>query len=121
MPVAEMEQQRLSFLYELYKRSEGDPRHGVPYEELVEALGVGEPLTKRIQHDLQQEGLVELTSIPHITQVGRTVMDHKQRGGSHQTIGITHPGVQLIEAIVSQLSHGGVRKAMRAGEAVWEG
>ncbi|MGH8057939.1 MAG: hypothetical protein ACREOH_12000, partial [Candidatus Entotheonellia bacterium] len=108
MPLDEMEQQRISFLYELYKRSEGDPCHGVPYEELVEALGVGEPLAKRIQRALQQEGLVELTALPRITNVGRTVIGHKQRGGSQHTIGITHPGVRIFETILSHLSYGGV-------------
>ena len=105
IPSEEMDQNRLSFLYELYKRSEGDPRHGVPYEELVEALGAGEPLLKRIQRDLQHEGLVELTSLPRITNVGRSVIDHKHRGGSHLTIGMTHQGVRLMEGILSNLSH----------------
>lgn len=105
IPFEEMEQNRILFLYEIYKRSEGDPRHGVPYEELVEALGGGEPLLKRIQRDLQHEGLVELTSIPCITNVGRTVIDHKHRGGSHHTIGMTHQAVRLIEDILSNLSH----------------
>lgn len=118
MPLDEMEQQRISFLYELYKRSEGDPCHGVPYEELVEALGVGEPLTKRIQRALQQEGLVELTALPRITNVGRTVIGHKQRGGSHHTIGITHPGVRIIETILSHLSYGGVHGSIRASGVV---
>jgi hypothetical protein len=36
VPYEEMEPQRLAFLYELYKRSAGDPRQGVPCEELVD-------------------------------------------------------------------------------------
>jgi hypothetical protein len=34
MPFDEREQERLSFLYELYKRSAGDARQGVPYEDV---------------------------------------------------------------------------------------
>lgn len=104
-PFEEMEQQRLAFLCELYKRSEGDPRRGVPYEELVDALEFGERVTKRIQRDLQHEGLVELTALPQITNVGRTVMDHAQRRSSRQTIGMTHHGVRLMEDILSNRSH----------------
>jgi hypothetical protein len=71
-----MEQERLSFLYELYTRSAGDARQGIPYEALIDALGFGEALTKRIQRELQLEGLVELTTVPRMTTVGRPVMDH---------------------------------------------
>jgi hypothetical protein len=69
MPFDEMEQERIAFLYELYKRSAGDARQGVPYEELSDALRLGEALTKRLQRDLQLEGLVELTTLPRITHV----------------------------------------------------
>jgi hypothetical protein len=97
--------QHLTFLYELYKRSAGDTRRGIPYEELVDALGFGERITKSIQRDLQQEGLVELTSLPQITNVVRTVIDHEHRRSSRQTIGMTHHGVQLLEDILSNRAH----------------
>jgi hypothetical protein len=42
-PFDAMEQERLSFLYELYKRSAGDARQGVPYEALIDALWCGKP------------------------------------------------------------------------------
>jgi hypothetical protein len=106
-PLEEMEQERVAFLYELYKRSAGDSRHGIPYEELVEALGFGESLTKRIQRELQQEGLVELTSLPWITNVGRTVIDHAHRRSRGQTIGMTPHGVRLMEDILSNCAHTG--------------
>jgi hypothetical protein len=105
MPFDAMEPQWMTFLYELYKRSAGDPRQGVPYEELVEALGFDESLTKRIQCALQQEGLVELTAVPQITNVGRTVMDPAHRQGCRQTIGMTPHGVQLMEDILSNRAH----------------
>jgi hypothetical protein len=76
----------------------------VPYEELVDALGFGERVTKRIQRELQQEGLVELTSLPWITNVGRTVIDHAQRRSHPQTIGMPPHGVRLMEDILSNLS-----------------
>jgi hypothetical protein len=47
-----MEPQHLTFLYELYKRSAGDARRGIPYAELVDALGLGERITKGLQRDL---------------------------------------------------------------------
>lgn len=105
IPVEAMEQERISFLYELYKRSAGDARQGVPYEELVDALESSESSTKRIQRDLQLEGLVELTVLPRITYVGRTVMDHEHRHNRHQTIGMTPQGVRLMEDILANLSH----------------
>ena len=100
-----MEQERLSFLYELYTRSAGDARQGIPYEELIDALGFGEALTKRIQRELQLEGLVELTTVPRITTVGRPVMDHEPRHRCHQTIGMTPQGGRLMEDIFANLSH----------------
>jgi hypothetical protein len=100
-----MEPQPLMFLYERYKRSEGDARRGIPYAELVDALGLGERITKSIQRDLQQEGLVELTSLPQITNVVHTVIDHEHRRSSRQTIGMTHDGVQLLEDISSSRAH----------------
>ena len=78
---------------------------GVPYEELVDALGFSERVTKCIQRDLQQEGLVELTSLPRITNVGRTVIDYEHRRSSRQTIGMTHHGVRLMEEILSSCAH----------------
>jgi len=105
IPFAAMDQERMSFLYELYKRSAGDARQGVPYEELIDALESSESSTKRIQRDLQLEGLVELTVLPRITYVGRTVIDHEPRHRCHQTIAMTLQGVQLMEDILANLSH----------------
>jgi hypothetical protein len=105
IPLEAMEQERLAFLYELYTRSAGDARQGVPYEELIDALGFGEALTKRIQRALQLEGLVEPTTLPRITYVGRPVMDHAPRHRGHQTIGMTPQGERLMEDIFAKLSH----------------
>jgi hypothetical protein len=99
-----MEQERLAFLYELYTRSAGDARQGIPYEALIDALGFGEALTKQIQRALQLEGLVELTAVPRMTTVGRTVMDHAHRQHHHQTIGMTPQGMRLMEEILTNLS-----------------
>jgi hypothetical protein len=94
-----LEQERMSFLSELYIRSAGDARQGVPYEVLIDALGFDERVTKRIQRALQREGLVELTDVPLMTTVGRTVMDHAQRQTHQQTIGMTLQGMRLMEDI----------------------
>jgi hypothetical protein len=99
-----MEQDRVAFLYELYTRSAGDARQGVPYEELINALGFDERLTKRIQCQLQREGFVELTALPQMTTVGRTVMDHTRQPHHQQTIGMTPRGMQLVEDILTNLS-----------------
>jgi ribosomal protein S19E (S16A) len=92
-----MEQERMAFLSELYIRSTGDARQGVPYEALIDALGFDERVTKRIQRALQREGLVELTDVPRMTTVGRTVMDHAQRQTQQQTIAMTPQGMRLME------------------------
>jgi hypothetical protein len=105
MAFAAMEQERLSFLAELYTRSAGDARQGIPYEELIDALGFGEALTKRIQRDLQLEGLIELTTLPRMTTVGCLVMDHAPRHRCQQTIGMTPHGMRLMEDIFAHLSH----------------
>ena len=94
-----MEPEHMTFLYELYTRSAGDARQGVPYEALIDALGFDERVTKRIQRELQQEGLVELTTVPQMTTVGRTVMNHAHRQSRHQTIGMTPQGGRLMEDI----------------------
>jgi hypothetical protein len=94
-----LEQERMAFLYELYTRSAGDARQGVPYEALIDALGFDERVTKCIQRALQREGLVELTDDPRMTTVGRTVMDHAQRQTHQQTIGMTSQGMRLMEDI----------------------
>ena len=94
-----MEPERMAFLSELYTRSAGDARQGVPYEALIDALGFDERVTKCIQRALQREGLVELTDVPRMTTVGRTVMDHTQRQTHHQTIGMTPQGMRLMEDI----------------------
>ncbi len=77
---------------------------GVPYEELIDALGFGQALTKRIQRALQLEGLVELTTVPRMTTVGRPVMDHEHRHRCHQTIGMTPQGMRLMDDILTHLS-----------------
>lgn len=100
-----LEPQCLAFLYELYTRTEGDARHGIPYEELVDALGFGERVTKSIQYDLQQEGWVELTFLPRITNVVRTISDPKHCRSSRQTIAMTHYGVRLTEDIFANRAH----------------
>jgi hypothetical protein len=99
-----MEPQRLTFLYELYKRSEGDARRSIPYEELIDVLGFSEALTKRLQRVLQQEGLVELTIVPPMTHVSRPVMDHEHRHSRQQTVGMTPQGVRLMEDIIAKLN-----------------
>jgi hypothetical protein len=94
-----MEQEQMAFLYELYTRTAGDARQGVPYEALIDALGYDERVTKRIQRELQREGLVALTAVPQMTTVGRTVMDHAHRQHHQQTIGLTSQGMRLMEDI----------------------
>ncbi|MDQ3830308.1 MAG: hypothetical protein M3361_13620 [Candidatus Tectomicrobia bacterium] len=74
-----MEPGQMAFLYELYTRSAGDARQGVPYEALIDALGCDERVTKRIQCTLEQAGLVDLTTVPPMTHIGRPVMDHAPR------------------------------------------
>jgi hypothetical protein len=96
-----LEQERMAFLSALYTRSAGDARQGVPYEALIDALGFEERVTKGIQRALQREGLVELTDVPQITTVGRTVMDHAQRPTHQQTIAMTPQGLRLMQEIVA--------------------
>jgi hypothetical protein len=95
-PLEAMEPECLAF-HALYIRSAGDARQGVPYEEMVDALGFDERVTKRIQRELEREGLVELTAVPQMTRVGRTVMDHMPRQHHQQTIGMTPQGMRLME------------------------
>jgi hypothetical protein len=94
-----MEPAHLAFLYELYTRSAGDARQGVPYEALIDALGFDEHVTKRIQRALEREGLVDLTTVPPMTHMGRPVMDHTPRHRRQQTIGMTPHGMRLMEDI----------------------
>jgi hypothetical protein len=94
-----MEPEHMAFLYELYTRSAGDARQGIPYEALIDALGFDERVTKRIQRDLQREGVVELTAVPPMTTMGRTVMDQAHRQHHQQTIGMTPQGMRLMEDI----------------------
>jgi hypothetical protein len=94
-----MEPGQMAFLYELYTRSAGDARQGVPYEALIDALGFDERVTKRIQRALEREGLVDLTAVPPMTTMGRTVMDHGPRQHHQQTIGMTPQGMRLMEDI----------------------
>ena len=101
IPFDEGEQERLTFLYEIYKRSAGDARQGIPYEVLIEALGFDERVIKRIQHELQQDGLVELTAVPQMTTVCRPVMDHIHRQHHQQTITLTQQGVRLLEDVIA--------------------
>jgi hypothetical protein len=51
MAFAAMEPERLAFLSELYTRSAGDARQGVPYEALINALGSGSwrTFSRRVQ------------------------------------------------------------------------
>jgi hypothetical protein len=97
MAFAAMEPERLAFLSELYTRGAGDARQGVPYEALIDALGFDERVTKRIQRELEREGLVELTAVPRMTTLGRTVMDHAPRQHHQQTIGMTPQGMRFME------------------------
>src|SRR5918992_5708652 len=92
-----MEPEHMAFLYELYTRSAGDARQGIPYEALIDALGFDERVTKRIQRELQGEGLVELTTVPPMTHMGRPVMDHAPRHRRQQTVGMTPHGMRLME------------------------
>jgi hypothetical protein len=96
-----MEPEHLAFLYELYTRSAGDARQGVPYEALIDALGFEERVTKRIQRALEREGLVDLTTVPPMTHMGRPVMDHAPRHRRQQTIGMTPQGMRLVEDLLA--------------------
>jgi len=94
-----MAPEHMAFLYALYTRSAGDARQGVPYEALIDALGYDERVTKRIQRALEREGLVDLTTVPPMTHMGRPVMDHAPRQHHQQTIGMTPQGMRLMEDI----------------------
>jgi hypothetical protein len=96
-----MEPEYLAFLAELYTRTAGDARQGIPYEALIDALGFDEAVTKRLQRTLQREGLVELTTVPAMTHVGRPAMDQARRYSRQQTIGMTPQGVQLMEDLLA--------------------
>ena len=96
-----IEPERLAFLYVLYTQSAGDARQGVPYEALIDALGFSEALTKRLQRELEQEGLVELTTVPLLTHVGRPVLDPTHRYRRQQTIGMTPEGGRLVEDMIA--------------------
>jgi hypothetical protein len=97
MAFAEMAPERLAFLSELYTHSAGDARQGVPYEALIDALGFDERMTKCIQRALEREALVDLTTVPPMTHMGRPVMDHMPRHRRQQTMGMTPQGVRLME------------------------
>lgn len=101
MSLESMEPERRAFLCELYTRSAGDVRQGVPYEALIDALGFDEAVTKRLQRALQQAGLVELTTVPPMTYVGRSVVGQAHRYSRQQTIGMTPQGVQLMVDILA--------------------
>jgi hypothetical protein len=96
-----MEPAQMAFLSELYTRSAGDARQGVPYEALIDALGFAERVTKRLQRALQWEGLVDLTTVPPMTHMGRPVMDHAPRQHHQQTIGLTPQGMRLVEDLLA--------------------
>jgi hypothetical protein len=101
IPFDEGEQERLTFLYEIYKQSAGDARQGIPYEVLIEALGFDERVIKRIQRELQRDGLVELTAVPQMTTMCRPVIDHVHRQHHQQTIALTQQGVHLLEDVIA--------------------
>ena len=101
MAFAAMEPGRLAFLSELYTRSAGDARQGVPYEVLIDALGFDERVTKRIQRELERERLVDLTTVPPMTHMGRPVIDHAPRHRRQQTIGMTPQGMRLMEDLLA--------------------
>jgi hypothetical protein len=94
-----MEPEHMAFLDELYTRSAGDARHGVPYEALIDALGFDERVTKRIQRELEREGLVDLTTVPSMTHMGRPVMEYMLRQHHQQTISMTPQGMRHMEDI----------------------
>lgn len=98
-PWEDMAQERIAFLYALYTRSAGDARQGIPYDELIDALGFGEAVTKRLQRALQREGWVALTTVPRMTTVGRPAVDHEPRHRCHQTISLTPQGGRLMADI----------------------
>jgi hypothetical protein len=98
---AAMEPEHMAFLYELYTRSAGDARQGVPYEALIDALGFDEHVTKGVQRELEREGLVDLTTVPPMTHMGRPVMDHTPRHRRQQTIGMTPQGMRLVEDLLA--------------------
>jgi hypothetical protein len=87
----------MAVLSERSTRSAGDARQGVPDEALIDALGFDERVTKRSQRALAREGLVDLTTVPPMTHVGRPVMAHAPRHRRQQTIGLTPHGQRLME------------------------
>jgi hypothetical protein len=92
MAFAAMASERLAFLFELYTRSAGDARQGMPYEALIDALGFDERVTRRIQRELERERFVDLTTVPPMTHMGRPVMDHAPRHRRQQKIGMPPQG-----------------------------
>lgn len=96
-----MDPESKAFLYELYTESGGDARHGVSYATLIDALGFDEAVTKRLQCTLQQDGWVELTTVPPMTHVRRPVTNRSRRYCREQTISLTPQGLRLVEDIIA--------------------
>jgi hypothetical protein len=86
------EQACLAFLSALYIRSAGDARQGVPYEALVDTLGVrrsrDETASTRASTG-RRGGPDRRASDDH---GGRPIIDHAQRWSRQETIGMTPQG-----------------------------
>ena len=78
MPFDEREQEHVAFLYALSAECRRRTP-GVPYEELVDALGLGRTRHETARREIQEEGLVELDLRPADDRVGRTVLDSARR------------------------------------------
>ena len=101
MAFVAMAPERLAFLSELYSRSAGDARQGMPYEALIDALGFDERVTRRIQRELERERFVDLITVPPMTHMGRPVVDHAPRHRRQQTIGMPPQGQRLVEDLLA--------------------
>ena len=102
-PIEEHEErgkQRMAFLCEIYKRTEGNPSKAIPYEEIADSLNFEDEAIKRVYYHFLHEGYIQEVPpvfVEIIPPEGR--MRGNQKAMSGKAIAITEKGIERAKQL----------------------
>ncbi len=102
-PIEEHEErgkQRMAFLCEVYKRTEGNPSKSVPYEEIADSLNFEDEAIEQVYYHFLHEGYIQEVppvSMEIISPEGRKRGNQKAMSG--KPIVITEKGIEKAKEL----------------------
>jgi hypothetical protein len=104
--LTELTQQRMTFLARLYELSDADPEKDIPFDDILNGLGMDKDAGRKAELYLEGQRMIENTSpaAPPVvfTGWGENEESRTLSSGSSAILRITHKGIVKAEAEIKR-------------------